>query len=385
MPIAFFVSSAGDTDLALETAKVLRKYGKKTVFIPLTKNAEDRVAAAAKLAAIEIHFLYDLIHLNPELKRIQRCTNKQIQRVLHFLQQKKFTQIYVGVPSERNQEVAFQIAEHVKHIPVLLASEFMFKPHPEHSIWQHLPKLHNNPKLQWSVPLKKAQAHFALNDDQAHINGHVSIDRALQPIVANADSTKQALHLSADQDLVFMSSSTQPTHCDVDFLTTILQELPKHPQIHLCLGLHPNISDLDSYLQAITDVYLSFGSPRRFQIIFPPTWRNKLRYPEKSVDNNLYDSLFVLAEISGSQASAAANRGVLQSVPGALLNEAAVRGKAVYTHFSQDEEPCLPKDLFAQSPAVFFTTKPLVACDKSKLNVPKQTAGEVCAETLLRM
>jgi hypothetical protein len=383
MKIAFFVSSAGDTDLALASAKVLRKQGYQTTFIPLSKTAEDRVQAAAKLAPISQQSFYDLIMLNPDYGRVLRWTNKQTQRIQSFLVREQFSHIYVGVPSERDSEMAFQIAEKLHAIPALLSSEFMFRPHPQHSIWKHLPKMQKNTNLHWSVPLKKVQQDFALDEQRTHITGHLSIDRALQPLQGDSARTKRDLAVTADQILVFMSSTTQPIDCDRRFLNTILAEAPKHTPIQIRLGLHPGIKDLDQYLDVIIRNYEDAGSPEQLRIILPPTWRAKFKQPELHISNPKFASLFIFEEINGEKAAAAAEM-VIQAVPGALLNEATVRGKPVYTTLSKEEEPCLPCERFASSPArLFGSREPLQPLSREDLGLSSHTAGEANASALL--
>lgn len=380
MTILFCVSSIGDTDLALQTAKELRAKGYETAFLPLGKAAEERVDKAATLAPISKISLTDLINT---AQMPQHCTNKQLQRILHFIHQKKFTHMYVGVPSERNQDIALQIAERIHNIPVLVASEFMFTPHPEHSIWRHLPKLNNNDNVHWAVPLKKAQIHFGLEKKRCHYTGHLSIDRALLPITDNIAVLKTQLGISkAEEKLAVMSSTTQPIQCDIDFLDLVLNQLPKHPNIQLRLSLHPGIKDLDTYLEKIGRLYLAQGSPKRFQIIFPPSWTQKLKHPELHINKEEYSALFLFKEIGGPQAAAAADM-VLQAVSGALVNEAVVRGKPVHTVASATEVPYLPIERYSSSPEILFSSNVLARMEKTDLGLNEETAAQASAKALL--
>lgn len=385
MKIAFFVSSIGDTELALNSAKVLRFQGYQTTFISLSKVSEERVIAAGKLAPIAQHTLCDLLVLSPQGLPLKRCTNKQLARIEKFVAEQHFSHVYVGVPSERNNEIALQIAARIRHIPVLLASEFMFKPHPTHSIWQHLPKLKKNGNLHWGIPLKKTQSDFEIDTQPVHTTGHLSIDRALQPVPYDTAAVKRTLEMTDDeQSLVFMSSTTQPLTCDTHFLKIMLAELPNHPKIQIRLGLHPGIRDLDAYLTEIIYAYRACSSPTRFQIILPPSWRGKFKYPDFYFDNPDLKPLFLFQEISGPEAAAAADK-VIQAVPGALLNEAAVRGKPVYTLLTEEEAPYLPKESFAQSPAILFRSKQAIRLDKCVLELSEDTAPQACAKAIIRL
>lgn len=382
MKLGFVVSSIGDTDLALETAKVLRKQGHQTTFISVTTVAENRIIAAAKLAPITHYSLYDLLILNPEFP-LYRCTRKQLDRLMQFVSKQRFSHMYVGLPSERNNEIALQIAERIRHIPVLMASEFMFTPNPAHSIWQHLFKLQQNSKLHWLVSLKSAYEAFKLDPARADAVGHLSIDRALQTVSFDTAKIRQNLG-AADSSLMFLSSSTQPADYDARFLHAVLSELPNHATIQIRLGLHPGIRDLDTYLSTIIPIYLEHDAPKRFQIIVPPSWKAKFKRPKEHIDNPELASLFVFKEISGAEASAAA-KGVMQSCAGALLNEAVVRGKPVYATLSEEEPPYLPITRFASSPDILFKSEVQPRLEKHHLGLSEQTAAEASAEVLLRM
>lgn len=381
MTILFCVSSIGDTDLALQTAKQLRAQGYATAFLPLSKAAEERVDRAATLAPITKISLPDII--NVAQMPAQRCTNKQIQRIVRFIHQQRFTHMYIGLASERNQEIALQIAENIHHIPVLLASEFMFKPHVEHSIWRHISKLNSNPKLSWAVPLKNSENHFGLESTRTHYIGHLSIDRALQPITENILALRSELGVKAEEKLAVISSTTQPIQCDVDFLKTVLNELPQHPKIQARLSLHPGIKDLDAYLVAIGHLYLAQGAPERFQIILPPSWVKKLKHPELHIHKPEYAALFLNKEVNGPQAAAAADMG-LQAVSGALINEAVVRGKPVHTGGTADETPCLPMERYASTPGILFSSKDLSKMEKHELGLSDETVDQACVRAILR-
>lgn len=64
----------------------------------------------------------------------------------------------------------------------------------------------------------------------------------------------------------------------------------------------------------------------------------------------------VRSEISGSDAASAADK-ITQAVPGALLNEAALKGKPSYFH-EKSAAPYLPKKWFSENISTFFREKP---------------------------
>ena len=384
MKIALFVRDTGDTNLALETAKYLRQQGHQTVFISLSKTAETLILNAAKLALLQHKSIYELLHCNPEVIKLQRCTHKQLVKIMKFLREEGITHVYLGVPSDQDNEITYQIAERLRHTP-LIVSEYMFRPPATHKIWSHLPKLKQNPHLHWGVPLLPAQIDFDLGLDHTHHNGHLSIDRGIAPITEDIPTIRKELGIAADELLLVMSTVSAKRQDqisdDIAFLQTLLDELIRQPKVQLRLSLHPGIDDLDAYLAQLSDLYTNNGAPSRFQVILQPALYKRLRNPEALHKNN---ALFLYKNISGSQAVAAADY-MSQAVPGGLLNEIAVRGKQVYTQLSPTEPPYLPSECFALSPARFFSAGHRATLTKSSLGLKEGvSAGQACASALLR-
>lgn len=63
MKVAFFISSIGDTDLALGTIKTLEEKGHKALLISLTKAAEQRIANFNSSALIDKKSLCEILNL----------------------------------------------------------------------------------------------------------------------------------------------------------------------------------------------------------------------------------------------------------------------------------------------------------------------------------
>jgi hypothetical protein len=375
--IAFFVSSIGDTDLALGTIRSLEKRGHEVLLVSLTKTAQTRTASFESPAIIDKKSLSELLGLSPELPFDGPCTAEQLERVAEYIHHCGINRTYFGVPSV-NSELPFQLAMQLEDIPVLMAYEFMFKPPESHPLWKYLPELKRKPNVHWALPLPGATADIDANADSLHVIGHLSIDNAHlpQPLGSKTpEEIKHSLQVAPGQSLAFISSTTQTVEVDAQFLRHVLAELPKHPNMQIRLGLHPGIQDLDSYITQIISVYQAYPDTHQFKIILPESLIGRFKSPELTINNPVFESLFLRVNINGSEAAFAADR-VAQAVPGALLNQAALEGKPVYTHSGK---PYLPEEYFSNNLSSFFNSPRELP--RAKQN--EKTATEQCAELLL--
>lgn len=381
MKIAFFLSSIGDTDLALATIKSIEKKADHQVLVvALTKAAQQRVDLFQSPVLFEKKMLDELI--DPALGQCSenRCTPEQLDCLIQFIHLKEIDQVYIGVPSSFHNELPFQIAKSLDKIPILMAYEFMFKPE-EHCLWQYLPELRVKPNIQWALPLSDAAADFDMGE-KTHMIGHLSIDNAYASTFdeeKTVQDIKQDLDIEPEQSLAFVSTTTQPAAVDASFLDCLLAELPHHPNICVRLGIHPGIQDLDAYFATILAVYQRHsGVSKQFQIILPENLLSRFKHPEQSINDPLFQTLFLRVNISGAQATRAADR-VAQAVPGALLNQSVLEGKPAYTQSGKPYLPCL---YFANSIATFFSAERQAPRLKLELGLDEKTAPERCAEVM---
>ncbi len=379
MKIAFFVSSIGDTDLALGTIRALENKGHTALLIPVTGVAQARVAGFESPAIIDKKSLSELLDLRPDLVSEEHCTAEQLAKITEYILLHGINQTYFGVPSVVNK-IPFQIAMHLDDIPVLMAYEFMFRPEG-HYLWEYVPNLGSKPNVHWAIPLPGAKPDFDIDieDEKLHIIGHLSIDNAYLPKPLgskNSEYIKGGLQISSEQSFAFISSTTQPVEVDAQFLKHVFAELPKYPGMQVRLGLHPGVQDLDSYISRIISVYQTYPDTEQFKVILPESLIGRFKSPESTIDNPLFKSLFLRVNINGSEAAFAADR-VAQAVPGALLNQAALVGKPVYAHSGK---PYLPNAYFSCSIGTFFNRPRKLAPAKEELGLDERTAPERCAE-----
>ncbi|MBA2657649.1 MAG: hypothetical protein H0U70_11830 [Tatlockia sp.] len=382
MKIAFFVSSIGDTDLALKTINALEHdVRQKTVLISLTKAAEQRVDSFQSSSLVNKISLFEILQSNSDSFYEGLLTKQQINRVGQYIQNKQIDYSYFGVPSVNN-EIPFQLAESL-NIPVLMAYEFMFKP-DNHCLWNHVSSLGQKSNVKWAIPLHTAKEDFQVPDDRLFVTGHLSIDNAYIPSSGSTKSPKElkeTLRVSPDKSLAFISSTTQPVEIDSGFLDCLLIELKKHPNMQVRLGLHPGIQNLDVYLTEILTIYRKHPEiTDQFKIILPDSIVARIKVPELTINAPVYQNAFLRVNITGNEAASAADR-IAQAVPGALLNQAVLEGKPTYSHLGK---PYLPRQYFTNTLASFFTAEPQPARLKEDLGLDKKTAPEKYADLILR-
>lgn len=361
MKIAFFVSSVGDTDLAKATiSKLIEQSSHSILMIPLTATAVDRTKDLN-------HKLITVVSIEDITKQAgllakDQISVQEVETVKLFLEEHHIEHAYFGVPSNNN-EMPYQIANRLS-IPFTVAYEYMFKPE-KHSLWNYVGQLSSKENGHFAVPLDSAVTDIKELDSHAdvHVVGHLSLDR-VQGGLSDVAKTRKTLSVDAEQELVFVSGTTQPTGVDNQFLHALLTELStgKYPTIQLRMGIHPGVKELDAYLQTLLTTCDKFPETKdQFKFILSKQIASKLKQP-------LADSPFIIhAEVSGPDAAQAADK-ISQAVPGALLNEAALKGKPSYFH-DQSAKPYLPTSWFSENISTFFTAKPQSPHHKGELGL----------------
>lgn len=373
----------GDTNLAKKTIEHMIKDRsvpeQDIILVPLAEAAVRAITGFLE-SRIRRILLSDIIEQSDVLtaKRVDAAALKKIEL---FLQAEKARNIYVGVPSPADDDIAFQVAEVAENLGVtsLVAYEFMFEAPKNHSFWNYLSRLSDAKHTNVAVPLQNAVDHVHAEYPfvKMDIVGHLSIDNALTPNTVDVFSVKRDLNVESNQNYAFISGTTQPMAMDANFVEAILKELATgcHPNMQVRFGIHPGIKQEDEYVKillSVCDQYPQLAT--QFKIILTPAFKARLKESPSSP--------FILeADISGSQAAAASNR-VGQAVTGALLNEAALQGKPAYFHEREGAKPYLDEKLFSGSLAEFFTA-PRLERQQSEIADSQKTEGKV-ASLLMR-
>lgn len=362
MKLAFFVSSAGDTDLAKATITTLMQQSHDQIFlIPLTTTAVDRINDLRSKDNIRTISIDEIVGQAGLLAQ-DTLTIEQSETVKLFLENNNVQHVYLGVPSSNN-EMPYQIAKRLT-MPFTLAYEYMFKPE-KHALWKYADELAQMPNSHFAVPLDSAVSDMPIHDRETkiHVVGHLSLDRTSES-ATDVAKTRGKLSVNPDQDFVFISGTTQPSEIDNQFLNALLFELAtgKHSGIQLRMGIHPGVKNLDAYLSMLLETCERYPQTvSQFKIILTTEMANKLQEVKA-------DSRFIIrADVTGSEAAQAADK-VAQAVPGALLNEAALKGKPSYFH-DETAKPYLPKTWFSTSIPTFFATKPVAPRTKNQLGL----------------
>lgn len=374
MNSAFFVSGIGDTDLAKGT---IERYGKdKILLIPLTKTAADRTKDVLNNEQIT-RITVDQITEQADTLLKNTLDDEELKKIETYIHANKIQHIYIGVASNDN-EIPFQIAERLS-IPCTIAYEYMFRP-AKHSFWDYIKKgLAEKENINFAVPLDLAKQDILDINEHAKVKkiGHLSIDRSQQIERKDLNYIKEMLGIKSEEELAFISGTTQPTEVDDQFIKALLSELAtgNYPNLQLRIGLHPGVKDPDAYLQTILNTCELYSeTSKQFQIILTPEF-------EKRLTNPILPNKFILQkDISGPDAAQAADR-VAQAVPGALLNEAAMQGKPAYFN-DQSATPYLPRNWFANSIGGFFAAKPQQAHTREDLDLENDTAPALLAQLM---
>ena len=376
MRLAFFVSSVGDTDLAKATISKLLEQSSDSIFIiPLTTTAVDRTKDLKDNKMISVVSIEEILK-QPGLLAKDQLSEQEAEIVKLFLEDKRIQHAYFGVPSNNN-EMPYQIANQLT-IPFTIAYEYMFKPE-KHSLWKHVGVLAAKDNCHFAVPLDSAVMDIKELNNKAnvHVIGHLSLDR-MQGDASDNTKIHKLLSIDAEKELIFVSGTTQPTEVDNQFLKALLAELAtgKYPSIQLRMGIHPGVKDLDVYLQTLLKTCDMFQTVKdQFKIVLTSQLASKLKQP---IDNSPF---VIRADVSGADAAQTANN-ITQAVPGALLNEAALRGKPSYFH-DQATKPYLPKTWFSESISAFFTAKPQLPHSKDELGL-NDSAPNLLSKVIMR-
>lgn len=183
------------------------------------------------------------------------------------------------------------------------------------------------------------------------------------------------------KSLFLFSGTTQPIDVDSELVSAILNELAsnRYPNLQIRFGLHPGISNKESYLSTLLGICAQYPHlSAQFKIILPPLIEEQVK--SEDILNN---SFIVRANVSGPQAANAGAK-VAQAVPGALLNESVIKGKPSYFH-KETAEPYLPRDFFSKNIQAFFSattnSKPRT---KKELGLNDSTTAENMANIMYK-
>jgi hypothetical protein len=316
----------------------------------------------------------DKITQRPEVLLEEKLSHEELETITQFIEENKIERAYIGVPSS-NSDVPYQIAHSLK-IPFTVAYEYMFK--SKHRFFDYVDSMASQKNCDFAVPLRPAKDDILAINPAANVYeiGHLTLDQL--PPASDTRYIRESLLAGIDDDLVFISGTTQPTEIDNEFLNAILMELStgKYPTLQLRMGIHPGIQNADIYIQTLLQTCQKYPeTSSQFKIIMTSKFEKKLSEP-------LPPTPFILhADVSGPDAAQAADK-IAQSVPGALLNSAALRGGPTYFH-EQSVVPYLPKAWFSEKISLFFTAKPQQPHSRKEFGL-EDTAANIMSKLMAR-
>lgn len=376
---AFFTSSVGDTNLALATIRKMKSKSPacNMLIIPITSVSSKRIKDNANdLIEGNRVQMFDLPSILGHKEDVfeEKFNVAKATRINAFLLKQKVSHVYVGVASPVDEELPYQIADALT-IPTTIAYEFMFEAPKEHKFWKYIPQLTEKKDCEFAIPLESAAHNFP----GAKLNrvGHLSIDQAIHSSVDVLEKTRvrQKLKLNENEELVFISGTTQVIETDSQFLEALLSELNtgQYPSLQLRFGVHPGVKDRETYFSALLDICGKYPNlSEQFKIVLTNPLKEKI-----SIDSHHPNIL--CCDISGSEMAGAADK-VAQAVPGALLNEAALQGKPSYYH-NRTVTPYLPKTLFSNTISTFFNATRSSTHSRKELGL-KEDCSSLLAQVL---
>lgn len=382
MTSLFFTTSAGDTDLAIDTIHTLAKSHpqKKLIFIPLSELALKRAEVlATSKANVEID--RGFLHLEKTLP-----DEKDIVVLNSMIDKVNASHAFIGVPSLKADNAALHLALKLK-VHKVIALEYLYH-EPTLPLWSKIRELCDNGcHFAVATPLAANEITALAPTAQVTAVGHLAMDKAFakrkdpiseQEILA----IRKQLGCELSDDLRVISGTSVGGEIDFPFVLAILNELKKnnYPNLKVCFSIHPFVSNPDQYLASLLEICNGYPNLyQKFKIILPEGFVQKLSAP-KSI--NLNNQFILKAEISGQQATLVAN-GVAQAVPGALVNEAALLDNAAYCH--EPVKSYLPSGLLSKDLPSFLSRQSKITNDKEVESKTKNVTTESCGARMSKL
>ena len=374
MAIAWFISSSGDTELALATInEIQHKLPAEQIFlIPIAAPAIAQTASLPSQPNLTRILLRDIINsqVSAALTLIQIT---EIEKINAFINTHSIRHILLGVASFNN-EVPFQIAQHLR-IPYTIVYEYMFKL-LQHKLWDYVDELATNPFCSFAVSLPHAADDIKKYNANAKINliGHLSIDHALKKATIN-QKIKETLEVNPQEDFIFLAGSSMPDQADNEFLQAFLSAYAtQNTRPPLRFGVHPGIGNVSHYLESMLAICAKHKEiSANIKFILPADIHKKLSGKTRS-------RLLLPSSLPNRTIAQLAAK-IAQVVPGALLNEAIVQGKPGYIHDSS-AQPYLPNAWFEQDVAAFLRGVQQAPHSRKELGLDNLTAPQALALTL---
>jgi hypothetical protein len=375
MAIAWFISSTGDTDLALATAdEIQRQFPAEKIFL-IAISAPAITQTAALPQPLTRLLLRDII--NSKVSKTPTLINTtQIEKIIAFIKANSIRHVFLGVASFNN-EIPFQIAQQLQ-IPHTIVYEYMFKPQL-HKMWDYVGELATNSLCSFAVTLPKSAEDIKKYNANATIKliGHLSIDRALTKTDID-HQLKEKLEINPQEDFIFLSGSSMPDAADHKFMQAFLDAYTgENAEQPLRFGLHPGTQNVTHYLESLLALCARYpGVTSHIKFVLPPDIHKK-------VTSKLQSKLLLPSSLPNQTVSQLASK-IAQVVPGALLNEAIIQGKPGFI-YDTSTQVYLPEAWFKQNVSAFLRGVRQTPHSREELGLENLTAPQALAHVLTHL
>lgn len=375
MTSLFFTTSAGDTDLAIDTIQSMAKSQpqQQLIFIPLSELALKRAEVLTTCSA-NVKIDKNFLHLERTLP-----DEEDLVAINTVIDKLNASHAFIGIPSIKSDNAALYLALKL-NLHKVIALEYLYH-EPALPLWSKIAELCDN-NCHFAVPTSLAAKEITTLAPSAKVTevGHLAIDKAVakrkKPVSKKENlAIRTQLGCELNNDLKVISGTSVGGEIDYPFVQAILNELKKnnYPNLKVCFSIHPFVSNPDQYLAGLIEVCNRYPNLyQKFKIILPEGFVQKLTSP-KSI--NLNNQFIIKAEISGQQATLVAN-GVAQAVPGALVNEAALLDNAAYCH--EPVKSYLPSGLLSKDLRSFLSSPRKNNTDQQEEPKPNDVKRESC-------
>jgi hypothetical protein len=343
MKTLFVCHSVGDTNAAIEVAKELLKNVQNEVFfLAIHPTAEKRLTAS--MAALD----QERVHITSmdELfeTSTQAISNSQLNKqVIQYVDAHHIQNALVGTPSQNTETRSFDIAQtlttYFSNQHVFIYNDYLFE-EKAHAYWAILNKDSSSwqKQIHWLVPLPTVHEKITTKNSELTVSnvGHPIIDEALTRETIDTEAVRQALDINDHYSFVYISGSKDPDQ-DIEFLTALFQGLSTYSSsnIALRLGMHPGLSDKQTYLHQVCALIDKFPTlSAHIKILVPKNdGRTLTEFDEQTLSHHSITDIPKLADqcLSSEQITAAAE-GIASVCPATLTSLAILQGKPAYVH-----------------------------------------------------
>jgi len=375
MRYLMIVHSIGDTKALIDTAFQIDY--ESCEFLILGYGAEKILTSYTQLHKLHINRLIgDQGLAKTETKPL---TDRQLERVTHYLMLKHFTHILVGIPGQPQVaaplQIAKQLAEQIQYGAIY--NEYLFYD-PSHCFWQYIAD--QQPwcaAYDWLVPLPQIREKIHKQNPYltCYVVGHMLLEQQRQPYqpsIVQSEAFRDALDLKRESPLILLAG-TKDTELDGQLIHLLAEHNGELRQANsqLRMTLHPGLVDAIGYLNAIADKLdrkTIYKLRQYFKIILP---LSVMTY-QHELTESLHD--LTLQSTMTSPMLFPLTDGLCSALPSALLNLSIWRGKPCF-YLAGEYEPYIQQEYTMSGESQIFSFLQAVSNRKRAPSLTKSALG----------